>query len=350
MNAILKKITVLLLTLIACISLINFNKNEACASNASQYLVLVQQKDGNWKEYKNIIEKSSTGDLMIKTKSISKALGFSYKNNSNGTFVIKRSSTSYNTYTKNSKEFTYTNGSMITKKSASNMAYTSKTSKYNLCQVSSLNTLVNFKYFNSVNTKDYPSYSGVICYSKYNTIPTSVPTSTPEPTTQPTPTPEPEPTTIIIEGVEFTVRDNFLSLDEAGSDWGGTSSTWAKLEQAVDGKILDTTDLSIGINTIEYSNIGAGCDGVYLTQTSYGYKLSISVKLGGSVIADQNAAIVKAMVVTISSKPSSVYTAIFESFTTDDTHGINEDNYVKIGDCKVKVEIKDGDVIYHIKV
>jgi hypothetical protein len=71
--------------------------------------------------------------------------------------------------------------------------------------------------------------------------------------------------------------------------------------------------------------------------------------MSGSILNDQNAAIVKAMVATISSKPILVYTAIYESFTSNETHGINEIKYVTIGDCKIKVEIKNGVVNYLIK-
>ena len=350
MRKIHKKSIVILVAIILCLTCFHQNEKETYASNSKKYLVLVQQKNGSWKEYKNIIEKSISGSLMIKAKLLSEALGVTYKNYSNGTFVMKRSSTRYNTYTKNSKVFKYTNGSLNSMNSASNIAYTSMTSKNNLCQVSTLSTLVYYKYFNGANTEDYTDYSGVICYSKYKKIPTSAPISSPKPTKKPTPTPKPEPTTISIEGVEFPVRDNFLSVKEALSDWGGTAITWDELEQEVDSKIIDTTDLFIGINTIEFSHLGiTGSDGVYLTKASIGYKISISVKLDGSVLADQNAAIVKAMTTTISSQPSLVYTAIFESFTTDDKHGIKEDTYVTIGDCKVKVEIKDGVVIYYIK-
>lgn len=58
---------------------------------------------------------------------------------------------------------------------------------------------------------------------------------------------------------------------------------------------------------------------------------------------------VKAMVATISSKPLEVYDAIFDSFTTNDTHGINEDDYITIGDCRLKVSMKDGIVTYYIR-
>lgn len=351
MRTIHKKTITILIAIILCLISFWQSTKVIYAGSSNKYLVLIQQKNGSWKEYHNLVEKSDHGSLMIKAKKLSKikALGITYKKDDNGTFVMKRSATKYNTYIKGSMEFTYTNGAEYTLKFAPNIAYTSKLSNSNVCQVSTLSTLVNFKYFNGADTKDYKNYSGVICYSKYKKIPNSAPQANPKPTIKPTPTPEPEPAFINIEGVEFPVRDHFLSMDDVLSDWGGTALYWGKLEQEVDRKFIPSTDLTTGVDSIGFSHLAAGSDGVYLTKTSSGYKLTISVKLAGSITTDQNAAIVKAMVATISSKPTLVYTAIFESFTTEDTHGINEDKYVVIGDCKIKVAVKDGSVIYYIK-
>lgn len=340
---------ILVLAIFSCLVFVHLNSEKVEAESTSKYLVLVQKKDGTWKEYKDLVEISSSGNIMIKAKPLSKALGFTYQKHNNGSFAIKNSSTRYNIYTRDNEDFLYSSDYLYSKILASNVAYTSKESKYNLCHVGSLRTLVNYKFFNSIDAEEYPDYKGVICYSKYNEIPVSVPASTPKPTKEPTPTPKPEPTTISIEGIDFPVRDSFLTLKKVGSDWGGANISWYELEKEVDSKFLDSTDLNIGIDKIEFSHIGAGSDGVYLTKTSSGYKITISVKLSGSVISNQNAAIVKAMLVTISSKPSLVYTAIYESFTTSETHGIKEDKYVTIGDCKIKIKIKDGEVIYYIK-
>lgn len=349
MKKINKKTIAVLISIILVLSFFYQNEKETYASNTNKYLVLVQQKDGSWKAYENIVEESSNGSLMIKVKLVSKALGFTYKKNTNETFTIKRSTTRYNTYTKNQTKFKYTNGSNKSNRIATNIAYTSKQSKYNVCQANTLSSLVHYKYFDGSKTNDYKSYRGVICYSKYKKIPSDVPNSTPAPTKKPTPTPIPEPTTISIEGVEFPVRANFLSVEKALSDWGGTATTWSLLEQEMDGKIIKTTDLSVGMNSIEFSHLGSGSDGIYLKKASKGYLLSISVKLSGSVVADQNAAIVKAMITTISSKPSLVYRIIMDSFITDNKHGINKKTYVTVGDCKVKVKMKDGVVTYYIK-
>ncbi|MDF2537325.1 MAG: hypothetical protein K0S76_346 [Herbinix sp.] len=349
MRSVHKKSIIILFVILLCFIYVDINKKEAYAGSENNYLVLIQQKNGFWKEYTNLIETSNNGYLMIKAFRISKALGFTYEKNSNGTFVIQKSDTIYNTYTKNTKDFTYTNGAVDLSKMAPEKAYISKLSDYNLCQINSLNTLVYYKCFNSAVVDEYSSYDGIVCFSKYNDIPESVPIVETKHTKDPTPTPEPEPSSLNIEGVEFPVRADFLAKDKALSDWGGAAILWSELEQEVDCKIIKSTNLCFDSNRIEFTHLGIGCDGVSLTKADKGYNLSISVKLYGSVVADQNASIVKAMIATISSEPSLVYEAVFESFTTNETHGINEDTFVIIGDCKLKVNMKDGIVTYFIR-
>lgn len=339
----------ILVVLVLCLTGLQQNAKKTYASDSDQYLVIVQQKNGSWKAYDNLVEESDSGSLMIKAKSISKVLGLTYKKYNNGNFVIKRSAKRYNTYNKNSKKYTYTNNLVVSKLEALNITYTSKASKSNVCEAGTLKTLVNYKYFSTAYTKDDVKYKGVLCFSKYESIPVTIPVSDPVPAKTPTPTPQPEPTKIMIEGVEFPVRDSFLSVKNTLSDWGGTVPLWSELELEVDSKIVDTTDLAVSSNKIEFTHMGAGSNGITLVKASEGYKISISVKLGGSVLATQNTSILKAMVTTISSKPTLVYTAIFESFTSGIKHGINEKTYVTVGDCKVKVKLEDGSVIYYIK-
>lgn len=338
-----------LLTFFLCISFVNTDNKLAYADKTNNYLVLIQQKNGSWKEYTNLIEASDNGYLMVKAKKISKALGLDYKNNGDGTFVIRKSSTNYNYYTRNSKEYTYTNGALRILKMAPEKAYSSKLSYCYLCQVNTLNTLVYYRCFGNVKAEEYSSYDGIICFSKYKDIPEEVPAIEKKPTKAPTPTPEPEALSVNVEGVEFPLRDNFLTKEKALSDWGGTALIWSELEKEVDSKIIESTNLIIDSDKIEFTHLAAGSDGVSLTKADNGYQIAVSVKLTGSVIADLNASILRAMVATISSKPSLVYEAIFESFTTGETHGINEDTYVIIGDCKIKVKVKDGIVTYYIK-
>lgn len=349
MKIIHKKLIAIIFVISLCFTCLYQNATESYASKVDQYLVLVQQKNGTWKEYTDLIEAAESGNLMIKAKPFAKALGFAYIKNNDETFAIKKDAGNYNTYTKNRKEFIHTVDDTEKIMMAPGIAYTSEISKYNLCQVSTLNTLVFYKFFSAAASDEYSDYAGIICYSKYEEIPSELPQPKKKSTGEQSPTPSPEPSSLSIEGVEFPVRDKFLSVDKSLSDWGSTAIIWSELEKAVDSKIIASTDLNIESKIIKFSHLAADCDGIYLEQTKKGYKLSISVKLEGSVIAEQNADIVKAMVATISSKPSSVYQAIYESFTTDDAHGINEDKYVTIGDCKIKVEIKDGIVTYLIR-
>lgn len=67
---------------------------------------------------------------MLKAKEFSEKMGFSYSENTKKKqFTIKRSKTRYNTYTTNSKKYSYTNGSKITDKEAKYKAYQSKADK-----------------------------------------------------------------------------------------------------------------------------------------------------------------------------------------------------------------------------
>lgn len=342
-----RKITFFLVIFLLGLTFLYQDTGGTFAGNTSQYLVLIQQKNGTWKRYENLIEKSAGGSLMVKAKPLSKALGLTYKKNKGG-FTIKRGSSRLLTFTRDQKEYIYTKGTSHTAKTAPEQAYISKQSDYNLCQVSTLSNLVYYKLFNSARIKGYESYKGVICYSKYEPIPEAIPDTAPKPTEKPTPTPIPEPTAISIEGVDFPVRDRFLSIEDTLSDWGGAAEIWRKLELEVDRKILASTDLVVETDRIGFSHLVTGGNGVYLTKSTKGYQIKITVKLSGSVLAKQNAEILKAMVATISSKPTMVYTAIYDSFTSQETHGIKENAYVVIGDCKIKVVIKEGEVTYSI--
>lgn len=171
MKSILKKTSVLFLAVILCITGLNYKHVKAVAAE-KKYLVIVEQENGTWKSYSNLIEESENGKLMIKAKAGAKALGLTYVNNKKD-FVIKTAN-KQNTYIKNSKVFIYKSGSKSVEKTASNIAYTSKTSKCNLVSISSLSTLVNYKYFGAAKAKKY-GYSGIIAYSSYNKIPASIP-------------------------------------------------------------------------------------------------------------------------------------------------------------------------------
>lgn len=349
MRSIYKKPIAIILVILVCLTNTNIYWNKAYADNSDRYLVLVEQKDGSWKEYRDIIELSDSGYLMIKAKRIAKALGYTYVKNSNESFAIEKDDFIYNSYTKKENQYIHSDGIEELIKLSPEIAYNSKLSKYNLCQVSTLSTLVYYKCYSNTGIDEYSDFDGIVCFSKYKDIQESVPLIEPLPTIVPTPIPEPDETYVDIEGIEFPIRSDFLKNSKALSDWDGLALTWGELEREVDSKIIESTNLAVDSNKIEFTHLGLGSDGVSLTKASKGYNLAISVKLTGSIVAAQNAQIMKAMVTTISSKPLEVYGAIYESFISDDTHGINEDNYVAIGDCRLKVNIKDGIVTYYIR-
>lgn len=349
MRCIHKKALAIILVILLCFIDSGIYMNKVLANNSDRYLVLVEQKNGSWKEYTGIIELSDNGYLMIKAKRIAKALGYTYNKNDNGTFEVKKENEIYNTYHKNDKEYIYSDGIEGITKLSPEKAYNSKLSEYNLCQVSTLGTLVYYKCFSSIGIADYSSFDGIICFSKYKDIAESVPLIELKPAIVHTKATESNETMVNIEGIEFPVRTEFLKKNKALSDWGGLALIWGELEHEVDSKIIESTNLDVTSDKIEFTHLGLGSDGISLTKTSKGYKLAISVKLKGSIVSDQNAQIVKAMVTTISSKPLEVYSSIFDSFTTNDTHGINEDDYVAIGDCKLKVNMSNGVVTYYIR-
>jgi len=62
-------------------------------------------------------------------------------------------------------------------------------------------------------------------------------------------------------------------------------------------------------------------------------------------------AILRVFCASISNSEDELFTAIYESAETDNTHGINKNSYVTIGDCQVKYRVEQGQaVIYQIKV
>lgn len=349
MRSIHRKSIAIMLAIILCILNIGIYKKQAYADNTNKYLVLVEQKNGSWKQYNNLVELSDSGYLMIKAKRIAKSLGYTYIKNSNGTFDVKKDESIYNSYIKNDNEYKYFDGiEEFTKLSPEN-AYTSKQSEYNLCQVSTLSTLVYYKCFSNLEIQEYSDLDGIICFSKYKDIPETVPVIKLKPTKVPAKIAESNETNVNVEGIEFPLRTEFLKNSKTLSDWGGTALIWGELEREVEGKIIESTNLHIDSNKIEFTHLGLGSDGISLTKAKKGYNLAISVKLNGSVIADQNAQIVKAMLATISSTPSEVYNAIYESFTTNETFGINEEDYIAIGDCRLKVKMNNGIVTYYIR-
>ncbi len=350
MRSIHNKAIAIILVILICIIDVGIYKDRAYADNSDRYLVLVETKNGSWKEYTNIIELSDSGYLMIKAKPIAKALGYTYCNNGDGTFDIIKDEGIYNSYTKNDNEYIYSNGIDVSIKLSPERAYNSKLSEYNLCQISTLSTLAYYKCFNNTGIERYSDFDGIVCFSKYRDIPDFVPVVELKPTITPREIPEyKESSSIDIEGIEFPVRSEFLKKNKALSDWGGLALVWSELERELDGKLIESTNLDVTSDKIEFTHLALGSDGISLTKTSKGYKIGISVKLEGSIVSDQNAQILKAMVATISSKPLEVYDAIFDSFTTNDTHGINEDDYITIGDCRLKVSMKDGIVTYYIR-
>lgn len=172
-------ISLTLCMLLICIIILNIVfpfKTEASSKN-NNYLVVVQNKDSSWTAYENLVEKSPKGNLMVKAKLMSKALDFTYNNYGSETFTIQCGNYRYNTYTKGEQTFCFRSSSdFFVNRNVVFTPYTSKESNYNMCHVSTLGTLVNYKYYTGSEAKAYKikGYTGVVCYSKYGQV-TKVP-------------------------------------------------------------------------------------------------------------------------------------------------------------------------------
>lgn len=171
-----KKIT-RLLTLILCVGyiilyLITPLKVQA-AEAEKKYLVLVQNSNRSWTAYEDMIEPSPQKKLMIKAKPIAEALRFDYINFGDGEFIIQRGDFRYNSYERNSASYVFQSSSTLSvNKTASNVAYYSDKSGCNLCHISTLRTIINYRYFTGSEIADYrkAGYTSIVCYSRYQVI------------------------------------------------------------------------------------------------------------------------------------------------------------------------------------
>jgi len=139
----------------------------------NNYLVLVQNSSGRWIKYEHLIEVSPAGNLMIRAKAISKALDLTYTNYIGGKFTIQKSIYRYNVYTRGKKEYSFrSSSSFALKLQAEYKAYNSLEYGWNLVDAGSLQTMINYKYYDAGKASKYSSsgYDGIICYSAYGIV------------------------------------------------------------------------------------------------------------------------------------------------------------------------------------
>jgi hypothetical protein len=152
----------------------NLQPRKAAAVVADDnYLVLVQNLSGRWTKYEHLVETSPEGDLMIRAKAISKALGLTYTNYIGSKFTIQKSIYRYNAYTKGKAEYSFrssSSSSLIL--TAEYKAYNSLKYGWNLIDAGSLKTMINYQFYDAGEATKYASagYDGILCYSAYGTV------------------------------------------------------------------------------------------------------------------------------------------------------------------------------------
>ncbi|MGB4659671.1 MAG: hypothetical protein WBI07_10845 [Mobilitalea sp.] len=137
------------------------------------YLVLVQNLSGRWTKYEHLVETSPEGNLMVRAKAISKALGFTYTNYIGSKFTIQKSIYRYNAYTKGKTEYSFrcsSSCSLILQ--AEYKAFNSLKYRWNLIDAGSLQGMINYQFYDAGEAAKYVSagYDGVLCYSAYGIV------------------------------------------------------------------------------------------------------------------------------------------------------------------------------------
>lgn len=380
-----KRLIGLLMILTMLLSLVAVPDMAKAATKS--YLVLIETKKGKWIAYEDLAYAS--GDyLMVKAYSTSKALGLTYKNN-NKTLTIQNGKKKL-TLTKNSKSYEYNNGSSTSKKTAKYKTYATKIAKKSTYVVhySVLENLVFTSYFKGSDKTAYKNNSGVICYSTVGKI-TSLPNINNVVDTNgdklSDTTTDNDDTDMVgyngyvtIGGVQIPKLDGFTNtLDK--TSWGAddytdgddTNDYMYDALQAYSAQMIadikamniednsgDLTQLAVKNDAISAEITGGSSNAALILSKNTEancFEIYISTRLSKNPNADetdyskilQNT--LKLFCSVISSTPDKLYTAIYDSAETDNTHGINTSSYVTIGDSQIKVTINKGNIVYSIK-
>lgn len=152
----------------------------------------------------------------------------------------------------------------------------------------------------------------------------------------------------LVAGVKFPLREKFIDPVDASYNWCDSGACLEELSARMSGKYSDSTVLWFDSDTVEFSHQGVGMNGIRLYRDDINYKIAMNVPLTGSATSEQNAEVLKAMLCIFSSTPEELYEAIFDSYTSKVTHGINTEKYTIIGDAKIRVKTTDGKVTYLI--
>lgn len=128
-----------------------------------KYLVLVQDKNGNWTGYNNLAYKSTSGGIMVPAKKISSKLGLVYKSTGKGKFTISKGNTKICAYTRGKKGYSYTKSGVKATKTAK---YAPELHNKENCLYSlGMTAMVYSAYYKASGLYKDSGYSGVVCYS-----------------------------------------------------------------------------------------------------------------------------------------------------------------------------------------
>lgn len=133
---------------------------------AKKYLVLVQDKQGEWVGYQDLAYKSKSGGIMVPAKAISKKLGLTYTNAGKGKFTLAKGSTKKCDYTRGAKTYVYTKSGVKANKTvkyAPELSADKANSVYSL----GMTSMVYSQYYTATSAAKYKAagYGGVVCYS-----------------------------------------------------------------------------------------------------------------------------------------------------------------------------------------
>jgi hypothetical protein len=160
----LKKLLSLLLVLTFLLSI--FPDKQVQASS-STILVLIQNWKGDWIAYNDMTVKSPSGAIMVNARKFSDAMEYTFSGAGFlKSFKIMKNQTSYNTYNKDNKAYTWQSSQKSVNKLADYKAYYSDNAEF-FCHYKTLGTLCRCKYYGKSALKNYADQgvSTVICYS-----------------------------------------------------------------------------------------------------------------------------------------------------------------------------------------
>lgn len=354
------------------------------------YLVVVQKENnGGWVAYENMACASPEKNIMIQAYSMSKILGFSYKNSDNN-FTIANGKKKL-TFTKNSTGYKYYDGSKTINKTATYKSYSSKAfgKAVNLVHYATLGNLsVYTQYYSGSKAADYKvlGYKGIVCYSTIGKI-TSIPNinkvvdingnKLENDTSNYGNSNFGYDGTITIGGVHIPKLDGFSdAYDDTTGHWGADVKGNTPLEDSIreysaqmkkdiialndESNGGSTAKISVSDNTILVeANGDSTLSAIRLYKTNNGYEIYLSTalvytdydkKMGNANYTKISNNALRLLCAIISSESETLYKAIYSEWEGNNDYGINKTSYVDVGDCQVKYRTENGHAgIYSIK-